>query len=40
MAGWGLRMYAWGVAGANVMLDEDDPGRPGSDEIVTLDVSF
>lgn len=27
MVGWGLRMYAW--AGANVMLDEDDPGRPG-----------
>lgn len=28
MEGWGLRMYAW-AAGANVMLDEDDPGRPG-----------
>jgi hypothetical protein len=30
MADWGLRMYVWAAAGANVMLDEGDPGRPGT----------
>jgi hypothetical protein len=32
MPGWVDRMYAWTDAGDNVMLDEADPGLPGSDD--------
>jgi hypothetical protein len=29
MTGWGVRMYAGTAGGDNIMLGEDDPGRPG-----------